>query len=92
MEAIPETFKARNIERTGRYKCPLCEDQSTGDEVDTGWVLCPMLEGRPICLGCCLDYQNVARLEDFDANLTMIYSMRLQRRQVRELLNCDENA
>lgn len=68
MEAIPETYKATDIDQTGRYKCPLCEDQTTGDEVDTGWVLCPMLQGKPICLGCCLDYQNVARLEDFDEN------------------------
>lgn len=68
MEAIPDTFEAKQIDSRGRYRCPLCDVQTTADEVDAGWVFCPMLEDRPICLGCCLDYQNVARLEDYDTH------------------------
>jgi hypothetical protein len=68
MEAMPETYEAKKVHPTGHYKCPLCDVQTTADEVDTGWVFCPMLDGEPICLGCCLDYQNVARLEDFTTN------------------------
>src|SRR5436190_2018867 len=65
MEAIPETFGADQVDSKRQYRCPLCDVQTTADEVDTGWVLCPMLDSDPICLGCCLDIQNVARIEDF---------------------------
>lgn len=68
MEAIPETFEASQIDPRGRYKCPLCDIQTTSDEADTGWVHCPMLNDRPICLGCCLDLQNIARSENFMAH------------------------
>jgi hypothetical protein len=29
------------------------------------WVRCPLVDDAPICLGCCFDYQSVARSEDF---------------------------
>jgi len=65
MEAIPKKFEAGQIDPRGRYKCPLCVVQTTADDVDTGWVHCPMLNDRPICIGCCIDLQSVARVEDF---------------------------
>src|SRR5690606_17102088 len=51
---------------TGKYKCPLCKVQSAGDEADTGWVECPMLRGRMICLGSSIDHQSVARSHEFE--------------------------
>lgn len=36
--------------------------------MDTGWVPCPMVDDGMICLGCCLDFQSVARSEVFDTH------------------------
>lgn len=68
MDAAPRAVTAREIDPTGRYKCPLCTAQTTGSAVDIGWVFCPMINERPICSGCCLDYQSVAVSEDFDGH------------------------
>jgi hypothetical protein len=63
--AIPEYFTAQDLGIPG-YSCPLCRVQTTSDRVDTGWVYCPLLNNAAICLGCCSDYQKVARSETFD--------------------------
>jgi hypothetical protein len=68
MHAIPERFDQKMIDPSGCYVCPLCQAQSTSDESDTGWVYCPMLRDRPVCLGCCIDYQSVARADEFDSH------------------------
>ncbi|MGE5603663.1 MAG: hypothetical protein ACM30E_11470 [Nitrososphaerales archaeon] len=68
MNAIPELIPAREVDPFGAYVCPLCRTQTTGDEVDSGWVRCPMLDDAFIDLGCCLDYQPVARSADFAAH------------------------
>jgi hypothetical protein len=68
MNIIPNIYKASEVEAGKKYICPLCEVQSTSDEHDTGWVACPMLNGKAICLGCCIDYQAVARSTDFEMN------------------------
>jgi hypothetical protein len=64
MNAIPPVLDARQVEANEggkRYPCPLCSVQTTADAADTGWVKCPLVGHRPICLGCCLDHQKVAR-------------------------------
>lgn len=66
MNAVPERLASDEIDPAGQYVCPLCERQSTADAVDTGWVFCPMVGGEPICLGCCIDHQGVARSASFD--------------------------
>lgn len=66
MNAIPPVVPAREVDPTGKYRCPLCKVQSTGDEADTGWVECPMLRGKMICLGSCIEHQAVARSDDFE--------------------------
>ena len=66
MQAIPRVVPGRVVDPTGRYRCPLCSVQSTGDDADTGWVRCPMMADRMICLGSCIDHQAVARAENFE--------------------------
>lgn len=68
MEAIPKYVPSRELDRAAGYVCPLCEVQSTSSEPDIGWVYCPMLDDSPICLGCCIDHQTVARSDDFDGH------------------------
>ena len=66
MDAAPEHMTAQEADASGRYRCPLCgAPTSTTKERDSGWVFCPMLDNRIICLGCCLDYQYLARSEHF---------------------------
>lgn len=66
MNAIPPHVEGRAVDPTGRYTCPMCEVQRAGDPEDTGWVSCPMLGNRMICLGSCIDFQKMARAGDFD--------------------------
>lgn len=66
MYAIPRNLSGEELSEGPRYKCPLCRFQRTGDEADTGWVKCPLVDERAICLGCCIDYQSVARSDDFE--------------------------
>ena len=68
MHAIPPIVPGLKVDATGQYVCPLCNVQHAGDDVDTGWVECPMLGNRMICLGSCIDYQNIARSADFDVH------------------------
>lgn len=68
MDATPKEVSAKEIDPTGRYRCPLCMAQTTRSVPDIGWVLCPMIDNRPICSGCCLDYQSVAVSYDFDGH------------------------
>jgi hypothetical protein len=85
MNAIPKWVPGRAVDPTGRYHCPLCETQATGDEADTGWVHCPMLDGRMICLGSCIDYQKVARSEAFAHHPERILFESLATRQSRSV-------
>jgi hypothetical protein len=64
--ALPPKLMPEQVVQLGNYICPLCKTQITSDEVDVGWVYCPMLENQAICLGCCIDHQSVARSDDFD--------------------------
>lgn len=66
MDAAPRHISAHEVDPSGRYECPLCGAPTrTTPERDTGWVHCPMLNDQVICLGCCLDYQYVARSLNF---------------------------
>lgn len=64
MHAVPTRKSGRATDPSGKYRCPVCVVQTTGDEFDTGWVSCPVLGGVPLCLGCCIDQQGIARAED----------------------------
>jgi hypothetical protein len=66
MSIIPHRITSQSIDPQGRYRCPLCQSQTTGDKHNTGWVQCPMVGNRPICLGCCVDHQAAARADDFE--------------------------
>lgn len=68
MLAIPVTLAAREVDPTGRYVCPACKVQPSSAEDDPGWVLCPMLDDAAICLGCCIDVQQVARSSEFSTS------------------------
>ena len=65
MHVIPRYVAGLAVDPEGAYKCPLCRTQRAGDEADTGWVSCPMVEDQMVCLGSCIDYQAVARSEVF---------------------------
>jgi hypothetical protein len=69
METIDKpqiVFRAKELGRSGIYQCPLCKVQNTALEPDTGWILCPMINNQAICLGCCFDYQSIARSDDYE--------------------------
>lgn len=63
---IPPVFKADQIAGQVPYICPTCHVQSTAEEADPGWVNCPMVDNKPICLSCCIDFQKAARADDFE--------------------------
>jgi hypothetical protein len=65
MNAIPQITSGLELDPTGEYACPLCKVQRAGDEVDIGWVECPIADNQMICLGSCLDYQAAARALSF---------------------------
>ncbi|MGE4211746.1 MAG: hypothetical protein AB7F87_21470 [Oligoflexales bacterium] len=62
------TIPAKDVDPTGQYECPLCEVQKTSSIPDTGWILCPMIGGKAICLGCCFDYQSITRSPRYDSH------------------------
>ena len=66
--AIPPVVPGRDIDPTGKYVCPLCNVQRTTEPTDTGWVECPMIQNRMICLGSCIDHQGAALSFDFDTH------------------------
>jgi hypothetical protein len=68
MNAVPLVVSGTDVDPIGRYSCPLCKRQKTGDAVDIGWVLCPMVRDEMICLGSCLDHQAVARSSVFHSD------------------------
>lgn len=68
IDATPRPVDAEQIDPTGRYKCPLCLVQTTASKPDIGWVFCPMIDNQPICVGSCLDHQNIANSQDFDGH------------------------
>lgn len=70
------------------YKCPTCHVQGASDEVDIGWVRCPMLEGQYICVGCCIDFNQATRWEPMHADMNypdFVTAARRAGRSVTEL-------
>lgn len=92
MIVVPKQVSGRHVDPSGKYRCPLCEVQGTGDSEDPGWVSCPMVDGKMICFGSCVEYQKVARAEDFeshyDRNLILQLSSRLVRDAVELRATC----
>ncbi len=68
MHVLPKVFQASQVSESLSYLCPICRTQSTLDAVDTGWVMCPLLQDEFICLGCCIDLQKPARAADFESH------------------------
>lgn len=66
----PEIAGAQVVEECGaHYKCPTCVVQGAADEVDIGWIRCPMLSGDYICIGCCIDLNHVTRWAPMQAHI-----------------------
>lgn len=68
MDAIPPVVSGSEVDPTGSYRCPLCNAQTTGDDVDSGWVRCPLVGEQMVCLGSCLDLQAAARSSEFETH------------------------
>ena len=47
------------------YFCPGC-NENTQNNIDIGWVECPLVPKNKICLGCCLDISNACETLDQD--------------------------
>ncbi len=65
MFVVPEPVGAGDKILPSGYACPTCRHQTYPSKNDTGWVRCPLVRNRPICLGCCLDIQGAARSDEF---------------------------
>ena len=68
MNAVPPVVRGLEVDPTGRYLCPLCRSQRTGERPDTGWVSCPLVRGQMVCLGSCFDFQAAARSSEFETH------------------------
>ena len=66
MDVTPPVIPGLAVDPTGKYRCPLCKVQRAGSDPDTGWVACPLVKHRMICLGSCLDIQIAARKPEVD--------------------------
>jgi len=64
LNAVPSRYTAAELDLGPRAECELCHTR----DAERDWVLCPLVHGRPICYGCCLDLQGLARSGDFDTN------------------------
>lgn len=62
LNAIPRRYADAELGLSRAAECLLCR---TSDLIEREWVLCPLVGGKPICLGCCLDLQRLARAVDF---------------------------
>lgn len=67
--AIPRRYSARELGLRPDAPCALCGTREADTSIEREWVLCPLVGGQPIDLGCCLDYQGLARAEDFESDV-----------------------
>lgn len=65
MFVVPDPITPIDEGSSRSYACPLCRHQTYPSKHDTGWVQCPMIRNRPLCLGCCIDLQGAAVAEGF---------------------------
>lgn len=70
MIVTPRELSNTNVEKHAVYECPVCQVQSSRSKVEIAWVACPILYGRHICVGCCIDIQGVAHSESFETRAT----------------------
>jgi hypothetical protein len=68
INAVPPRYSATELGIPITAPCLVCNSRSEGEAEHREWVLCPMLDQRSICLGCCLDYQGLARATDFETD------------------------
>jgi hypothetical protein len=66
--AVPRRYAATELGMKQDAACALCGGRELDPEIPQDWVRCPMVRDRPIGLGCCLDYQGVARAQDFESD------------------------
>lgn len=66
MIITPEEKTNDEVSNGEYYECPTCRVQTTASKVQTSWVLCPMIGGKDICIGCCIDLQVVASSRRFE--------------------------
>jgi hypothetical protein len=66
--AVPPRHVAQELGLRPDAACPLCGTRETNPDIQREWVRCPMVQNKPIDLGCCLDHQGVARAEDFESD------------------------
>lgn len=88
MIVVPTQASARNVDPMGGYRCPTLSSAKYGDSENPGWVQCPMLNGEMICFGSCVEFQKVAKSEDFDSHHDKGLMLKLSaniERSVREL-------
>lgn len=50
------------------YTCPNCGAENTAAVDSPGWVSCPILDGKFMCVGCCTDV-SYAAMKDIDDTL-----------------------
>jgi hypothetical protein len=61
----PAVLTKHEVCSSDQHSCPLCKVENTASDYDIGWVICPMVNHKPICRGCCFDYQSIARSPEY---------------------------
>src|ERR1700750_1875436 len=64
INAVPPRYSSEELNLSTRTQCAVCRTHDDGHS--RRWVLCPMLDEKPICYGCCLDFQSLARSLEFE--------------------------
>lgn len=83
--AVPRRYTAQELGLERDAACTLCGTRETDPEIEQEWVRCPMVRNRPIGLGCCLDYQRVARANGFESDIYRDLFDTLSRRTARSV-------
>lgn len=83
--AVPRRYTAKEFGLAPDAACAICGTRETDPELEQEWVRCPMVRNGPIGLGCCLDYQGVARAEAFDSDVYRDLFDTLSRRTARSV-------
>lgn len=68
MNAVPPRFSLKNLQGYENYVCPLSNISAMEANAPERWVFCPLVDEKPIGYGSCLDFQGLARAEDFETD------------------------
>ena len=68
MNAVPQRFSLKNFPSYEDYVCPLSNISASETGAPQRWVFCPLVDEKPIAYGSCLDFQGLARAEDFETD------------------------